>query len=144
MKRCPIAAVIAGSIGILPCCVFTMTCWTRGMNVCPISEGPSQPPYFGKIYLVPITACTCITYFTGWQKRREKKSTSPHRFWSQPMTRNRNKQVRIVCYPDMRLMKRKKLPLVDLTKCHPPQLLDVVYNARSGLVWIVSCLLLVR
>ena len=37
MKRCQIAAKIAGSIGILPCCVSTIFSH-RGMNVCPMCE----------------------------------------------------------------------------------------------------------
>ena len=36
MKRCPIAAKIAGSIGILPCCVLND--FFRSMNVSPICE----------------------------------------------------------------------------------------------------------
>ena len=37
MKRCPIAAKIAGSIGILPCCILN-DFFTKGMNVCPFCE----------------------------------------------------------------------------------------------------------
>ena len=75
MKRCPIAAKIAGLIGILPCCVSNDIFHIRGMSVCPDLWGLSQPPYFmyGKFCLVAITAYihTCISYFTGWQKRKD-------------------------------------------------------------------------
>ena len=37
MKRCPIAAKIAGSIGIMPCCALNDFSH-RGMNVCRICE----------------------------------------------------------------------------------------------------------
>ena len=36
MKRCPIAAKFAGSIGILPCCVFPIEMWTFSRFVRPL------------------------------------------------------------------------------------------------------------
>ena len=48
MKRCPIAAKIAGSIGILPCCVLKEFSHNR------------------------VYAYICITYFTGLKKNPKK------------------------------------------------------------------------
>ena len=98
MKRCPIAAKIAGSLGILPRCVlndfFTFARFVRPvlLSVWTILSGSNN--------------CVCITHFTGWPKnnnlppppkkkilkKREKKESaiaSLHRYWScWPMTRN--------------------------------------------------------
>ena len=50
MKRCPIAAKIAGSIGIMPCCALN-DFFTSGMNVCPICEASlSHHGKFGPVY----------------------------------------------------------------------------------------------
>ena len=39
VKRCPIAAKIAGSIGILPCYMYVLNDFFHtGMNLCPICE----------------------------------------------------------------------------------------------------------
>ena len=50
---------------------------------------------YGTFGLIPVTAYTCIAYFTGCKntnyqakKNNKKSSASPHQFWSLPMTRN--------------------------------------------------------
>ena len=82
MKRCPIAAKIAGSIGILPCCVLN-----DFFTICEASISLIHHTlYMGN--LVP--AYTMYGVFPCWQKKRwPEKSASPHRFWSRPMTRKR-------------------------------------------------------
>ena len=71
MKQCPIAAKLSGSIGILPSCVSKRPCHT-GMNFCPICAAYVSHHTFcmGNLVRFPITANTCITYFTGWRKKR--------------------------------------------------------------------------
>ena len=66
------AAKIAGSIGILPCCVLHVNDFLSGflneglLDLC----GLTKPPYFvyGKLGVVPINVC-----ITCWPKKREKK-----------------------------------------------------------------------
>ena len=81
MKRCLIATKIAGSIGILLCCVlndfFHTGAWTFARFVRPLLAAILCIMW----NLVP--AYTCITYFPVC-----KKSASSHQFWSRPLTRN--------------------------------------------------------
>ena len=81
IKCCLIAAKIAGSIGILPCCIlndfFHTGAWTFARFVRPLLA-----TILCIIWnLVP--AYTCITYFPVGKKR-----ASSHQFWSRPLTRN--------------------------------------------------------
>ena len=68
MKRCPIAAKIAGSIAILPCCVLKVFSH-RGINVCPICEASlSHYTLYARKFGSP------VSYFpVGQKKRRTKK-----------------------------------------------------------------------
>ena len=71
MKRCPIAAKIAGLIGILPCCVLndsiTLGIWTFARFVRPLL---ATILCVWKIWSGSNNrAQTCITYFTGWQNK---------------------------------------------------------------------------
>ena len=60
MKRCPIASKLAGSIGILLCCVL-MTFSHMGMNACPIVRPLLATILMnGTFGLVPITTYTHI------------------------------------------------------------------------------------
>ena len=71
MKRCPIAAKIAGSIGILPRCVF-IDFFTYGYERFRKFCCLSLSPYFmyGEFCQVPTTAYTCVTYFTVGHKKK--------------------------------------------------------------------------
>ena len=82
IKRCPIAAKIAGLIGILPCCVST-----EGYEHLPDLWGLSLPPssVFEKFCLVPIMYASRIS-LVG--KKKKKKTCHRTAFWSRPMTRN--------------------------------------------------------
>ena len=89
MKRCPIAAKIAGSNGILPRCDLNDFFKTGGMNVCPMCEASLSHHtvhLLRKFGLVPITACTCITYFTGCPPPPKKKKDYPQRFFKKHVT----------------------------------------------------------
>ena len=61
MKQCPIAAKIAGSIGILLCCVLDNFFTSRGMNICPICEASLSHHTMYMGYLFPAYTCTVNT-----------------------------------------------------------------------------------
>ena len=76
MKRCPIAAKIAGSIGILPCCALNDFLLHMGMNVWPIYEASlsHHTLYMGKF---GPRVCNVSRISLLAKKRWPKKSMSP-------------------------------------------------------------------
>ena len=70
MKRCPIAAIIARSIGILPCCALNNFFSHRGMNVCLIVRLLLATILC--IWEICSPRIQCITYFPAGQKRGQK------------------------------------------------------------------------
>ena len=74
VKRCRIAAQMAGSTGILPCCVmhvFNDFFSRRGINVCPVCEASLSHHilYLGNL----VAVYTCITYFLFGKKKEITK-----------------------------------------------------------------------
>ena len=95
MKQCPIAAKIAGSIGILPCCVwlFHIGVWTLARFVRLLSHhtlcmGNLVWFQYPCIHVSRISLVGQKKKITP-QKTKTQKHMSPQRLWSRPMTRNR-------------------------------------------------------